>query len=64
MQIFFLGDVDTSQEGESSSHNNACHSNSDGQSPEEQLEVRLRELGAKIVYKGMDLTQTKHSKCL
>lgn len=56
--------MDTSQEGERSSHNDGCDSNSYGQGPEEKLKVRLRELGAKVVYEGMDLTQTKHSKCL
>jgi hypothetical protein len=56
--------MDTSKKGECSSYNDGCHGNCYGQSPEEKIKVRLRELGAKVVYEGMDLTQTKHSKCL
>ena len=61
---FYCDDLDTSQEGECSSYNDGCYGNSYGKGSEEKLKVGLREFGAKVVYEGMDLTQTKHSKCL
>ena len=61
---YFPNILDTSKEGECSSHSDGCHSDGYGQGPEQEFKMRLRELGANVVYKGMDLTQTKYSKCL
>ncbi len=55
---------DTAKEGESSTHYGHYHDNQDSHSLEEKVKLFLGEFGSKEINKSMDLTQSKHTKCL
>ena len=59
-----LHSKDTSKDGEHTTSCNGDHAHRDSEGLEEELKLLIREFGAEVVHKCMNLAQAKHTECL